>query len=268
MDSRRRCCGNQSHGFTLIELLVVISIVAILVAILLPVLSKARASAWAVMCGSNVHQQYLAFCAYAESNKDHIPPTTGWDEALGTGGFVGGGEYFAGGSTTWWGTTRYKVFQCVAELPGIISLTDPNYNGKPCTNFGNELMVNSYAIQFSIVGYQYGQPRRGFSQPRRAKAAEVRFIQDAGLYGFGWGWNIFEWRIDVDGDAPYGWLEPGFRHPNETKTMLFMDGHMSVVRHMKYTGISNWAPEPWWDRSYLYPPGGPYTNNDHDPAPG
>lgn len=63
-----------SHrGFTLIELLVVISIIAILVGLLLPALSRSRATARALVCGTNLSQVGRGIYAYAQTHKGEIP---------------------------------------------------------------------------------------------------------------------------------------------------------------------------------------------------
>lgn len=58
------------RAFTLIELLVVISIIALLLSIMLPGLKRAKDSAKAVVCMSNVKQWGLAINMYTSSNKD------------------------------------------------------------------------------------------------------------------------------------------------------------------------------------------------------
>lgn len=60
--------NNNSHKFTLIELLVVVAIIGILVSFLLPILGKARKSAQATVCISNLKNLSLAMNMYIGDN--------------------------------------------------------------------------------------------------------------------------------------------------------------------------------------------------------
>ncbi|MDB5174023.1 MAG: hypothetical protein JWN51_2796 [Phycisphaerales bacterium] len=76
----RRCSQASTQaarrgGFTLVELLVVIGIIALLMSILLPALQKARASANAVKCESNLRTLMLSFTMWASDHHQHLPGT-------------------------------------------------------------------------------------------------------------------------------------------------------------------------------------------------
>lgn len=62
-----------AKGFTLVELLVVIGIIGVLISVLLPALSKARASAQAVVCQSNMRQLGIGLRMYCDANHGWVP---------------------------------------------------------------------------------------------------------------------------------------------------------------------------------------------------
>jgi prepilin-type processing-associated H-X9-DG protein/prepilin-type N-terminal cleavage/methylation domain-containing protein len=61
------------RAFTLVELLVVIGIIALLVAMLLPAMNRARESARATQCMSNLKQINLAMLMFANANAGYLP---------------------------------------------------------------------------------------------------------------------------------------------------------------------------------------------------
>jgi prepilin-type N-terminal cleavage/methylation domain-containing protein len=63
----------KTKGFTLIELLVVISIIGVLAGLLLPTLARAKSSALATSCVSNLHQFGLALELYVQDNENRLP---------------------------------------------------------------------------------------------------------------------------------------------------------------------------------------------------
>ena len=63
----------KRKGFTLVELLTVISIICLLMAILLPVLGRARASARAGVCQSNLRQWGIVYKMYTDECDGRLP---------------------------------------------------------------------------------------------------------------------------------------------------------------------------------------------------
>jgi len=70
---RRQRCG----AFSLVELLVVISVIALLLALLAPALNRARDSAKALRCATQLRQIGQAIFVYAANNRGVTPPWGG-----------------------------------------------------------------------------------------------------------------------------------------------------------------------------------------------
>jgi len=70
---KRRAHFSSGPAFTLVELLVVLAIIGVLAALLLPTLGRAKETARATVCLSNLHQVGIALQLYVSENNNKLP---------------------------------------------------------------------------------------------------------------------------------------------------------------------------------------------------
>ncbi len=131
------------QAFTLIELLVVIAVIAILAGMLLPALARARQSARATECLSQMRQLGLAVGLYADDNNDTFPRSQHSAFASGDLPWERSLAPFLGSSTTLWTNLLRGVYHCPSDRrtePWSYGLNvyyelgpDDDYCGKPQT---------------------------------------------------------------------------------------------------------------------------------------
>ena len=110
---KRRLPLAFAPAFTLVELLVVIGIIAILISILLPTLNRARESARATKCLSNMRNLAQATLMFAQENRGLMPGRAGnttvkWDDSTGRVRNCTAAEAAAGDCFDWIAWQRRK----------------------------------------------------------------------------------------------------------------------------------------------------------------
>lgn len=113
-------------GFTLVELLVVIAIIAVLIGMLLPTLNKARTSAQAISCLSNLRQVGMQINMYVLDNKQTYPPVRDMVN-VGTADNMYGWywPYYVLRRTT---NQNTRVFRCT-RLPDFSDMPNEGWSG-------------------------------------------------------------------------------------------------------------------------------------------
>lgn len=173
-------------AFTLVELLVVIGIIGVLISILLPSLNKARQSANAVKCSSNLRQIALGWALYANGNKGISVP--GRMPSAGTNiYYVGNGDVF-----------RPRWFITLGAQSGIYAYSNPAQTNNAEDNTAlvtNQVFVCpneperinnrnfTYGYNYQFLGNSRSHPTRVYvSFPQKIskfRAAETVLAADA-----------------------------------------------------------------------------------------
>ena len=241
-DSSGKTFFTRSEAFSLLELLVVIAVIAILAALLLPGLHRAKESAKAAACKSNLRQQGIALQIYTDEQGAY-PPIS---EVRGPGP----GE-------TWSWQDRLALS---ARYRGVFRCPKRDFGGYGFNSWGT--MSGSATAEDWTLGLGAAiDHRERWTFVRLISAARVRVPSDMIAIGdtHEWAWRIMAGEkaevqsapfwIDIH---PYAFSPPGARH-NGGANIVFCDGHVE------------WAKQGSWIQNTRA--GRKRWNNDNEPHP-
>jgi len=175
-------------AFTLIELLVVIAIIAILAALLLPVLSKAKESAYTVGCLNNLKQLEVCWHLYAVDHRDRLAPNNSV-MLIGGGALATDISWCPDHARTDTNTidlrngllfpynTSVGIYHCPADRSTVL-----DSNGQPTSQLRNR----SYNMSQSANGYNeyLALPAPVYHLPAWEKFTEIRRPNPSQLFVF------------------------------------------------------------------------------------
>lgn len=221
----KRQMQSRFRGFTLVELLVVIGIIAVLISILLPSLQKARESANAISCASNMRQAGYAIKMYQNDNKGYLPRPY---------------EIFPLGNLVW-------QHQLRPYIPGVrpyekIHCTpiDLEINGSSTLTFG----LNVDLIRFDLMMFKRTEKVKNSS--------EVILVADSISHSAAWVHPYTAYMLGpAQGGAfaAYGVGKVDFRH-NGLANVLYLDIHVSAERSVPPNDAASQGNQHAWKGIY------------------
>ena len=213
---------NSRTGFTLVELLVVIGIIAALVSILMPALSRARMSAQAAVCASNLRQLGISMGMYVNEFKGY--PTMGWTYTYGWEDLTARynkslgwqpGNIYIGGKSPMYDLGFAKVKQSIYGCPTDEDPTGVGY-------------CSSYSYNKNLV-YMVGSPTWDAGNVWRP-ASKYHNTSNLALLVCGGGYGYYAERIIwYQGTLKQTRMDSAWPWHNGGSNMLFCDGHVSHI---------------------------------------
>lgn len=236
------------RAFTLIELLVVISIIALLIAILLPALGSARASARAIQCASNLRQMGVGVAAYHIDSSvypaSHAAP---WNATTTPVAWIGqvresmgsGVEAFhcpdAPDDAKWKLTTGAFDFTKYGYKPGERAVFSGDRFSYGINNWGPKF-PGAGQQQLGMGNFLPDEAKSLYPNDDRGQIGDSRIKNPADMIVLGDARPDGAWDQFIDPNdtnlAPgtiNGSESPADRHPGDSATINFVDGHIEPI---------------------------------------
>jgi len=230
-------------GFTLVELLVVIGIIAVLISFLLPALGRARESANAVACASNLRQMGIALGIYMTHSKGWIPSARSDD---------GGGDYWC----------EYLAEYLEAGFKNVLGAQEPKKTGVfKCPSYTVPPPPNDYfALGYGFNRYLTFEPSYIGNALGGDCFLKVNHLRSTN-YIIGdtdaWAGNgtIYMWAGTSTG-PPFCNISQRHSSSKLGKTgkgkgnMLFIDGHVDPVSPLESYRLNGVVNTPGWEQNW------------------